>query len=195
MLGGTGDAPRLLARERIEMAEAGVKGSKQPYHEVEGLALPEARRRLAHLEASAGRLAGNALRALTASASSAGAEVRAAGILDASGRSGASLEAILSSHALIHAADGNHFRTALAQQCEALGLTVTRIPQRELAARAQGALGKTPQQLAATVAALGQGLGAPWGADQKAATLLAWMLLASGAEAFAGRRLAAAKGR
>jgi len=179
MVGGSADAPRLLARERIEMAEAGVRGSKQPYHDVEGLPLAEARRRLAQLEASAGRLAAHALRVLTANASSAGAQVRAAGILDASGRSGASLEAILASHALIHTADGNHFRAALAQQCEALGLSVTRIPQRELAARANEVLGRTPQQLATTVAALGQGLGPPWGADQKAAALLAWLLLAS----------------
>jgi hypothetical protein len=40
---------------------------------------------------------------------------------------------------------------------------------------------KRPEQLAATVKALGRGMGSPWGADQKYAALLAWLLLAGGA--------------
>ena len=113
-----------------------------------------------------------------ARAQTAGVELHGAGILDSSGRSGATLAAILASHALIHTADGNHFRAALAQACQALGLRVARIPQRELPARATAALRESPQQLAATLKALGRGMGSPWGADQKDATLLAWLLLA-----------------
>ena len=40
--------------------------------------------------------------------------------------------------------------------------------------------GNTPasaNELSATLTALGRGLGAPWGADQKSAALLAWLLL------------------
>ena len=48
---------------------------------------------------------------------------------------------------------------------------------KDLTARASVTLGKSPQALAATLATLGRGLGAPWGADQKAAALLAWLLL------------------
>ena len=90
---------------------------------------------------------------------------------------GATLEATLASHALIHTADGNHFRDALGHGCEALGLPVTRVTHKDLTARASVTLGKSPQALAATLATLGRGLGAPWGADQKAAALLAWLLL------------------
>ena len=107
----------------------------------------------------------------------AGEDPRAAGIIASSGRVGATLEATLASHALIHTADGNHFRDALARGCEALGLTVTRIPQKVLLEHASVTLKKSPQALAATLASLGRGLGAPWGADQKSATLLAWLLL------------------
>jgi hypothetical protein len=39
-------------------------------------------------------------------------------------------------------------------------------------------LARSPQQLAVAVRALGAELGAPWGADQKSAALLAWLLLA-----------------
>jgi hypothetical protein len=179
MLGGTRDAPRVLTRERLEMTDASLEGSKQPYHALEGLPLPEARRRLALLEASAAALAADGLHSLIARARSEGAEARAAGILDSAGHGGSSLEAILASHALIHSADGQHFRAALAQGCQALGLSVSRVPQRELTGRAAAALEKTPDQLGTAVASLGRGLGAPWGADQKAAALLAWLLLAT----------------
>jgi hypothetical protein len=53
------------------------------------------------------------------------------------------------------------------------------VPQRELATRAAATLRRPPQALALTVKQLGREFGAPWGADQKAATLLAWLLLAS----------------
>jgi hypothetical protein len=178
MLGGTAAAPRLLARERMALTDEGLEGSKQPYHALEGLPLAEARRRLERFEAQATRLAVSALRPLAERAHSAGAELRAGGILDSSGRSGATLEAILASHALIHTADGNHFRAALARGCEAHGLAVMRVAQRELMARAAAVLQKTPEQLTAAVAGLGRAEGPPWGADQKSATLLAWLLLA-----------------
>ena len=167
IVGGTAAAPRVLLRERVELADARLPGSKQPYHDIEGLALAAARARLALFEESANRLALGALRTLTAAVREIGAEARAAGILASSGRVGATLEATLGSHALIHTADGNHFRDALGRACMTLKLPVTRIPQKALRGHAA----------AARVGALGRGLGAPWGADQKSAALLAWLLL------------------
>jgi len=181
LVAGTPLEPRVILRERLELSDTRLAGSKQPYHELEGLPLAQAQRQLARLCASASALAESGLRALLERAQAAGVEPRAAGILDSSGRSGATLAQILASHALIHTADGNHFREALAQGCQAMGLRVARIPQRELAAHAATALGKSPDQLAATVTALGRGMGSPWGADQKDAALLAWLLLAGGA--------------
>jgi hypothetical protein len=177
IVGGVPAAPRVLVRERLELADARLAGSKQPYRDIEGRPLPEARARLARFEESANRLALGALRSVTQAVRTMGAEARAAGILASSGRVGATLEAILASHALIHTADGNHFRDALGRGCEALGLAVTRVTHKDLTARASEALAKSPQALAATLVTLGRGLGAPWGADQKAAALLAWLLL------------------
>ena len=59
----------------------------------------------------------------------------------------------------------------------AQGLAVTRIGQRDLAAQASRELKRAPEELRATVAELGREVGAPWGADQKEAALLAWLLL------------------
>lgn len=177
ILGGTARSPRVLARERLEMTDAALRGSGQPYHALEGLPLAEARRRLTRLEASAAALALAGLCAILERAAT-GAP-RAAGILAAAGRGDGTLAAILASHALIHTADGEHFRNALGSACEELGVAVTRVPRRELPQRAAAALPGSPAELTARVAALGRDLGPPWGADQKSATLLAWLLLAA----------------
>jgi hypothetical protein len=179
LVAGAPASPRAVLRERFELADAALPGSRPPYHALEGLALAEAERELASFRASAKELAGRALHSLLEHALAAGVTPRAVGILDSAGRSGASLAAILASHALIHTADGNHFRDALAEACAGLGLAVSRIAQRELTARASAALGRSPEELTAAVQALGRGLGSPWGADQKSAALLAWLLLAA----------------
>src|SRR5207237_1305758 len=87
--------------------------------------------------------------------------------------------ASLPSQARAHPAAGNTSRPARAQACQAVGLRVARVPQRELSSRAAAALRQSPQQLTATLKALGSGMGSPWGADQKDAALLAWLLLAA----------------
>ena len=178
VVGGGIDDPEVLERGRVEMADPRLPGSKQPYHEVEGLSLKDAEQRLARLSDSAGAMAYEAIHALVEAIGRRGSAPVAAGILDSSGRKGETLAAVLASHALIHTADGNHFREALAEACRRCGLDVVRVRQRDLAGRAAAALGKAPAQLAARVGALGRPLGAPWGADQKSAALLAWLLLA-----------------
>jgi hypothetical protein len=178
VVGGTVVAPRVLVRERLELADSHLEGSRQPYHALEELALTQARERLAQFERSAARLALAGLRALLERTASMDHEVRSAALLDATRTPPASLEAILASHALIHSADGHHFRIALASACEALGLSVSWIGPRELEQRAEAVLRQTATAVGAAVAALGRGLGAPWGADQKSAALLAWLKLA-----------------
>ena len=179
-IGGTPARPVVLARERLELTDETLAGAKQPYHAIEALPLTAARARLAAFRESAGALAGLGVSALMGTARTAGIEPVAAGILDSSGRDPGALEAILASHALIHTADGNHFREALAAACAAQGLPCVRFRQRELAGEAGRALKRTPQALTAAVARLGREAGTPWGADQKSAALLAWLLLARG---------------
>jgi hypothetical protein len=177
VVAGTASAPRVLLRERVELVDAADAGAKQPYHTLEDVPPEQARSRLAQFEQSAQTLAARAVRSLAARAQQAGASTAAAGILDSTGRRGATLEAILTSHALIHTADGDHFRAALARGCDSLGVPVTRWPRRGLEERAAAALKRSPGSLARALGALGLGLGAPWGVDQKSAALIAWLLL------------------
>jgi hypothetical protein len=177
-LSGDVDAPEVVLRERIELADRALPGAVQPYHAAEGLAPAEAARLIERCRASAAALAYEALRAAVESLRGRGDSARAVGILASSGRQGPTLEATLASHALIHTADGNHFREALAQAAVRCGLRVESVPSKTVLGHAARALGRPEAAVQAQVESLKRQVGPPWGADQKAAALLAWALLA-----------------
>jgi hypothetical protein len=168
----------VVLRERIEMVDARAPASKQPYHAVEGQPIAEAADRLSRWQAAAQAMASRALDGICGRTESAGCSVRRLGILDAAGRRGASLAATLASHALIHTADGEHFRTAIAAAAAARGLPHVRVRARELPSRAAAATGRSPEAMEAELKSAARHLGPPWAADQKAAALLAWLVLA-----------------
>jgi len=163
-VGGSG-APRLIDRRRIELIEGGFEMAGV-YHAAEGLPLSEARRRVDAIRARAGARAKEALAAWIESLQKLGGVPRRCAIVGPRKRPPADLETILRSHALIHAAEGELYRTALAAAAAVRGLEVTTIPARELDLSAKA------------VRDLGHGAGAPWGRDQKLAALAAALRLA-----------------
>jgi hypothetical protein len=177
VLGGTAATPELLTRSRVMLIDERDPESKQPYHAVEFLCVEEATGRLDGYMAVATRLAADGLRAQSDLLQSRGIRLRSVGIIESSSRKQVSLPSILASHALIHAADGDHFRNALFVASELCGLQVSRIPARDLEEHAGKRLRLPLKRMLATVNNLGLGIGAPWGADQKKAALLAWTLL------------------
>ena len=180
-LAGDPRAPRVVLRERIEMADPEHPESRQPYHAAEGLDLEGARRLLKGFADTARRLARLALGRVSRDLRRSGCVPRSSGILQAAGRLPRRLDEILASHAFIHTADGVHFREALAHASERNGWAVTRIPGREALGRAAETLGTSAADLQARVEAMGRPLGPPWTADQKHGALAAWFLLASAA--------------
>jgi hypothetical protein len=94
------------------------------------------------------------------------------------------LERILSSHQLMHAAEGDLYRSALHDAAAILGLPVFDFLPADLPAVAATTLGLTPELVDEELVMLGKRLGPPWQRDQKDATLAAWAAL---------RRLGAAK--
>jgi len=177
VIGGTAAKPLVLARERLELADNNLPGGRQPYHAIEDLPLNVAGERLTAYQAASAQLACAGIRALVQVARAGGIEPVAAGILDSAGRAGGSLAAILASHALIHTADGNHFRAALESGCAAAGLPAIRLRRGDLESHAARELRPPGEALRKTVTKLGREAGPPWGADQKEAALLAWLLL------------------
>jgi hypothetical protein len=179
VLGGAAAAPELLTRIRLQLINARDPESKQPYHAVEFLCIEEATGRLDGYMAVATRLAQDSIRAQSEQLNGRGIAVKSVGIIESSSRKQVSLPSILASHALIHAADGDHFRNALFVAAEQCRLRVCRIAARDLEAHASKCLRLPALRILETIKNLGLGKGPPWGADQKKAALLAWTLLAA----------------
>ncbi len=155
-LGGSAASPEILDRRRIEMADD--PEAKQPYHAAEELPLAEARTLLDRFARVARERAAAGLGAALADLQTDGYDVVGAIVLTASGKPLPTLESILASHALIHTADGEHFRG-----------------EKALVAQAAKALGRAAPALQATVTAWGNPLGPPWTQDQKLSALAAWL--------------------
>jgi hypothetical protein len=178
VLGKSAAGLQVLARSRVELIDGHDPESKQPYHAVEMVCVEEAMGRLDGYMAVAKSMAYQSIHARREELKVLGYRLGSVGILESAARKPNSLASILASHAAIHAADGDHFRNALAAAAEQAGLTVHRIRTRALEGEAAAGLRRPIQQLRDTVAALKFQVGSPWGADQKQAALLAWLILA-----------------
>ena len=179
VLAGDRRSPRVVRRRRIDMADAEDMEARHPYHAAQQLDLSRARELLERLRDDATEHAHRDLTRALDEVGPQGLRPRTAVVLMASGRLPLQLQKILASHAAIHTAEGAHFREALAQAGQRLGLNVIRLPERLVLGRAAEALGLPAEDLRARVGAMGRGLGPPWTADQKSATLGAWLILAT----------------
>jgi hypothetical protein len=88
-----------------------------------------------------------------------------------------SLESILRSHSLIHAAEGELFRSAIRSAGKALRIPVIEVRSKELAARAAAILGIPAEEVDDHLAAIGRAAGRPWAKDHKDACLAASIAL------------------
>ena len=136
-------APNVVDRRRIVIIEQAMEGAKQPYHFAESLGLEEAERHLQKCAAVSQRLALQAIREMLDAVTARNYRVIGCAMLLASGRALPSLQKILASHALIHAAEGEFFRKVVADACEACHVPVMRFRERELNGRANTTFGNT----------------------------------------------------
>jgi len=176
---GSFDSPEIIARRRIEIADAAIGGSKQPYHAAEQMELLHAKKYIAQCTSATRRLARDAIRAAMEGLRDRRFETAACGIVLGSGRTLPKLEGILASHALIHTAEGEFFRNALVAAAEHCGLTVAGVKERELLDRAAAHLRRPVDEIACRIAEIGKAIGPPWTQDQKYAALAGWMALAA----------------
>jgi len=171
--------------DRRRVALAGPEAPRQPYHAAEDLPLDEAEELLRRCARDSENLARRALAEAIAALERAGYETMGCGLLLASGRKLPALPEVLASHALIHTADGEHYRDALTRAAAKRDLPVTGVRQKEIWERAASALRLPPGEVRKRIDAAGKPLGPPWTADQKHAAALAWIALQP-----AGRRRA-----
>jgi hypothetical protein len=175
------DAPRVVSRERVHLVETFIYKFRQPYHTAGRMPLEKARAFVEGSLSEAKRLAGSALRSTQKELGNQGYELARGALLLASGKALPGLESILLSHALIHTADGEHFREALRHSCADCGVEIACIRDRELLERGVKSLGMKREKLLRQLTELGGRFGAPWTQDEKYAALAAWLVLAEAA--------------
>jgi hypothetical protein len=169
-----GGRVEVLARQRVAMLDTFETAAVYHQGHERGLSAEQARPMIdsALRESAARARAGIA----SLAASFAGrCRLGRAAILAGSGRPLPPLEAVLRSHPLVHAAEGEMYRHAVASACESLGLSVLRLPAKELYERAAEALGMNQSALRTRLAALGRQAGKPWGSEQRECALAAWV--------------------
>jgi hypothetical protein len=168
VVAGKIDAPQVLERRRIVIADPDMPGSKQPYHAASELPFPEGEALIRNAIESSQALALEAILASVKALRSQGHEVAGCGIVLGSGKVLPALKGILASHALIHTAEGEIFRNVLVWAAREHGLPVTGVREK----------GLDPASLK-YIKSIGKLIGPPWTQDQKYATVAALMALAA----------------
>jgi len=138
----------------------------------------EAERYIHKCTCSTDALARGELKSLRDIAKANGVEIVGCGLTTASGRPLPELKSILASHSLIHAAEGEFYRDTLARACNAAKIKVSRVKEREVADWTAARLNLTDTALKTRLMEYGKALGPPWTADEKLATMAAWLALA-----------------
>jgi len=171
------DAPIVLSRERVHLVETFSYKFRQPYHTAGRMPLEQARAFVEGSLSEAKRLACSALRSTQKEMGKKGYELARGALLLASGKVLPGLESILLSHALIHTADGEHFREALRHASADCGVEIACIRERELLERGVKMLRTKRDKLLRRLTELGSAFGSPWTQDEKYAALAAWLVL------------------
>lgn len=173
-VGGPIDAPEILAKARIDLATTFEEGAV--FHMGQELPLEKAK---ALVRDSKARFARRARAGLADFLAGLDARVVGAGMVAGAARTLPPIETILKAHPMVHAAEGELYRSVFVEAAEAIGVGPMRVPAEALAARAAAAIGVTQAKVAAHLAAMGKASGRPWAADQKRAALVAWLALAT----------------
>jgi hypothetical protein len=177
-LGGSPRSPEVIDRRRIALIESGSPGGVQPYHVARTMDLSKAEEFIQGVIGLVDRTALLAVRAFAEVINVKGHAVACCGIVLASGRALPSLEATLRSHAMVHTAEGELYRAAIAAAAKNLNWRHVGVPERDLYKFAAKHLRIPEPKLKLRIAEMGRGQGTPWSADEKCATLVAWLALA-----------------
>jgi len=175
-LAGTADEPRVIDRRRIELTDETDLEKIQIYHAAAEQPFAKAEWMIEAALAATNTKTQASVAALVAALA---VPVGCAGLVAGNTQLPASLEKILASHALIHAAEGELFRAAIIAACKKCQLPIAGFAGNALSDHAKQTLGLPAGKLRDRLAAIGRSLGPPWGQDQKEAALVAWMALAT----------------
>ncbi|MDB5455253.1 MAG: hypothetical protein JWP92_838 [Caulobacter sp.] len=171
---GRADAPRIVERRRIAFA-AGHE--RFVYHQAAELEPARAQALIDAVRAATGANAAREIGGLLTDLRSEGLTVDVAVTPAGTAKPPEALADILRVHARVHAAEGSFYREVVAAACDALGLRVRRVIERDLPAQLGRSLGVEPAALEARLKTMGAPLGPPWNEDYRLATQAAWLHL------------------
>lgn len=174
VIGGSPDAPIVLAKSEIKLTDPKLPATAQPYHHVMELPWAESERAVQKFARAIERVATKALARLIKDQQSQGTRIQAVGIVGALDRD---LSRIGNYHIRAHAAEGILFRRVLDLAAEANGLTWLTFPDRKFDEIVTAELGQKSVALKQKLAELGRQLPPPWRTDEKQAATAAWLVL------------------
>jgi len=174
LVAGPARAPRVVDRRTIALSDPAVPASRQPYHAVMGARAEDARRVERRLCRIVERVTRKSLARLLADYRAGGHVVRRVALVVGSQIDPAR---IANDHIRAHALEGRLFRMALDRAVRSRRLPCATVVERAVYAAAAATLQRPAARLKRAVTELGRAVGGPWRADEKTATVAAWMTL------------------
>jgi hypothetical protein len=160
----------------IDLCDPAIPESRQPYHAGMGT-LESDEAKVKRRRDVVARAASRSARELLRDYRDGGHCVGAAGLVVGSETDPAT---ITNPHIRAHALEGRLFRTVLEEALRSCGLPCLILVERHAYAQAAVSLKRSEQDLKRSVAQLGSGRAGPWRADEKTASVAAWLALAGG---------------
>ena len=176
LLSGSASSPRLLLCRSVLLSDPKEPRSKQPYHAALDLPASEGTKILGKLCKIVADAAERSVSDLLQQASELQYTVRRAALVVGSLVDPASLG---NDHMRAHGLEGQLFRTALEDAMRKQSIRCHVLVEKTAYETAAQALGKSPAETRRAIAALKDSHNGSWRAEEKLATLAAWMSLAA----------------
>ena len=174
VLGGPSDAPFVLKKFEIALADPQIPATAQPYHEVMDLPWAESQKAVRKSAQKIEAIARLALTSLIKNLHSAGMKVSGVGIVGAKDKD---LARIGNFHIRAHAAEGVLFRRVLDLAADSNSLRRRTFSDREFDELVKNEVGAQSAALKRKLNDLGRSLPPPWRTDEKQAATAAWLVL------------------
>ena len=174
VLGGPSDAPIVVRKFEIILADPKVPATAQPYHEVMDLPWTESQKAVRKTARAIETIAQKALAGLIKELQSTGMIVSGVGIVGAKDKD---LARIGNFHIRAHAAEGVLFRHVLDLAADANGLKKRTFADRDFDEVTKIELAAQSATLKRKLSELGRTLAPPWRTDEKQAATAAWLVL------------------
>jgi hypothetical protein len=174
LLAGPVQSPRLLERCDVQLCDPDLPETREPYHAALELTAEAGANVVARAREAVQAIANRAVRDLESKLRAGGFKLHGVGLVVGSDRDPAKLG---NPHIRAHASEGRLFREVLETGAAACGARSTILVESEAYAKAGALLGRSPEDLKEAIGQLGRAAGPPWGAEEKMATLAAWVVL------------------